>query len=100
MSTFNNNRFTPGNKGNLRKFINKEYIKQYYKNFNESQLQQNISNEVKKIQTAMIQLLPEYEIYNSILGKPINQTYDEDIIEDIKTMLTQEDITFYKIKEY
>jgi hypothetical protein len=44
MSTFNNNRFTPGNKGNLRKFINKEYIKQYYKNFNESQLQQNISN--------------------------------------------------------
>jgi|UniRef100_A0A6C0KM03 hypothetical protein len=44
MSTFNNNRFTPGNKGNLRKFISKEYIKQYYRNFNESQLQQNISN--------------------------------------------------------
>ena len=60
----------------------------------------NISNKVKNIQTAMIQLLPEYEIYNSILGKPINQAYDEDIIEDIKTMLTQEDITFYKIKEY
>ena len=44
MSTFNNNRFTPGNKGNLKKFINKEYIKHYYKNFNETQLQQNINN--------------------------------------------------------
>jgi hypothetical protein len=44
MSTFNNNRFTPGNKGNLRNFINRQYISQYYKNFNESQLQQNINN--------------------------------------------------------
>jgi len=44
MSTFNNNRFTPGNKANLRKFINKQYINQYYKNFNSEQLQQNINN--------------------------------------------------------
>ena len=28
MSTYNNNRFTPGNKGNLRLFMNKEYILQ------------------------------------------------------------------------
>jgi hypothetical protein len=28
MSTFNNYRYTPGNKSNLRKFINREYIKQ------------------------------------------------------------------------
>lgn len=44
MSTFNNNRFTPGNKGNLRNFINRQYISQYYKNFNSEQLQQNINN--------------------------------------------------------
>ncbi len=30
MSTYNNNRYTPGNKANLKLFLNKEYIKQYY----------------------------------------------------------------------
>ncbi len=30
MTRFNNNRFTPGNKGNLRYIINKAYILQYY----------------------------------------------------------------------
>ena len=34
MSTYNNNRFTPGNKANLRQFINKEFIRQYYRTFN------------------------------------------------------------------
>lgn len=27
---YNNNRFTPGNKGNLKQLINREYIKQFY----------------------------------------------------------------------
>ena len=27
-------RFTPGNKANLRQFINKEFIRQYYRTFN------------------------------------------------------------------
>jgi hypothetical protein len=44
MSTFNNNRFTPGNKANLRLFINKEFIKQYYRSFNTNQLYDNINN--------------------------------------------------------
>ena len=30
MSTYNNNRFTPGNKSNLRKYISQTYLKQYY----------------------------------------------------------------------
>ena len=34
MTRFNNNRFTPGNKGNLRLFMNKAFIKQYYQTFN------------------------------------------------------------------
>jgi hypothetical protein len=34
MTKYNNNRFTPGNKGNLRLFMNKAFIKQYYKSFN------------------------------------------------------------------
>ena len=34
MSTYNNNRFTPGNKSNLRQFMNKEIIRQYYRTFN------------------------------------------------------------------
>lgn len=33
MSRFNNYRFTPGNKGNLRLSMNKAYIKEYYGNF-------------------------------------------------------------------
>ena len=36
MSNYNNNRYTPGNKGNLRLLINKEFIKQYYGHFNNS----------------------------------------------------------------
>ena len=51
----------------------------------------------------MIRLLPEYEIYNSVLGRPkseLNQKYNEEIIEDIKKMMTSETITFNKIKEF
>ena len=44
MSTYNNNRFTPGNKGNLRLFINKAFINQYYKQFNTNQIYDNINN--------------------------------------------------------
>jgi hypothetical protein len=44
MSNYNNNRFTPGNKGNLRLFMNKIFIKQYYRSFNTSQTFENINN--------------------------------------------------------
>ena len=53
--------------------------------------------------TTMIRLLPEYEIYNSIVGRPkreLNQKYNEEIIIDIKIMMTNETITFKKIKEF
>ena len=42
MTRYNNNRFTPGNKGNLRLFINKAFIIQYYKALNTNQLFNNI----------------------------------------------------------
>ena len=44
MSTYNNNRFTPGNKGNLRLFMNKAFIRQYYRTFTTSQTFDNINN--------------------------------------------------------
>ena len=44
MTRYNNNRFTPGNKGNLRLFINKAFIKQYYQTFNTTQIFDNINN--------------------------------------------------------
>jgi len=44
MSTYNNSRFTPGNKGNLRLFINKAFIRQYYRQFNTTQTFDNINN--------------------------------------------------------
>jgi hypothetical protein len=53
--------------------------------------------------TTKIKLLPEYEIYDSIIGKPqkeLNQKYNNDIIITIKTLLEQENITYNKIKEY
>ncbi len=52
--------------------------------------------------TTMIRLLPEYEIYNSVIGKPnrrLNETYNETIIADITKLLTQERITFAKMKD-
>ena len=49
MSTYNNNRFTPGNKGNLKLFINKEFIKQYYSPFN------IINNDIKDTLCGCIQ---------------------------------------------
>jgi hypothetical protein len=53
--------------------------------------------------TTQIRLLPEYEIYNSIIGKPnrkSNESYNESIISDIKQLLTQEKITFSKIQDF
>jgi hypothetical protein len=63
------------------------------------------SNEIMKMvfKTSMIRLLPEYEIYDSIFGKPkreLNEKYDHDIIEQIKVLLKDDDITYKKIKDY
>jgi hypothetical protein len=44
MTRYNNNRFTPGNKANMRSFINNSYIRQYYQSFNNAQLFENINN--------------------------------------------------------
>lgn len=51
--------------------------------------------------TTRIKILPEYEIYNSIIGKPNKkEPYNENIINDIKILLSKENITYDKIKEY
>jgi hypothetical protein len=53
--------------------------------------------------TTTIRLVPEYEIYNSIIGRPkreLNQTYNEDILVDIKRLMTNELTSFKKIKEF
>jgi len=53
--------------------------------------------------TSMIQLQPEYEIYNCIIGKPkreLNEKYNDKIIADIKNMLIKDDSSYKKIKEY
>jgi hypothetical protein len=52
--------------------------------------------------TSMIKLLPEYEIYDSIFGKPnrdLYEKYDGVIIEKIKVLLKEDDITYKKIKQ-
>lgn len=52
--------------------------------------------------TSRIRLLPEYEIYDSIIGKPqreFNEKYDINVINQIKNFLTYEDVTYNQIKE-
>lgn len=59
----------------------------------------NIINMVYK--TTKIQILPEYEIYNSIIGKPNKkEPYNENIINDIKMLILKENITYDKIEEF
>lgn len=52
--------------------------------------------------TKKIKLLPEYEIYDSILGKPKRekgQSYNSDLIKNIRDLLVIENITYAVIKE-
>ena len=63
------------------------------------------SNEIMTMvfKTSIIKLLPEYEIYDSIFGRPkreLNEKYDDVVIKTIKDLLKEDDITYKKIKEY
>jgi hypothetical protein len=53
--------------------------------------------------TTMIKLKPEFELYDSILGKPkkhLKQKYNEDIIKDIQKLMILDTITYDKIKTF
>lgn len=55
------------------------------------------------VRLAPIRLLPEYEIYNSIFGKPLKEekeTYDLNKITMIQTLLAKDNIDFEQIKRY
>ena len=61
------------------------------------------ANEVSSLifKTTKVRLLPEYEIYDSILGKPkkeLQEKYDEDALAIIKSLLEKDDCTYDKIK--
>jgi hypothetical protein len=78
---------------------------QILENYENTLTNRLVENEVISMifKTTKIQLLPEYEIYDSIIGKPnkeIKQKYNNDIIIIIQQLLKQENITYYKIKEY
>lgn len=50
-----------------------------------------------------IRLLPEYELYNSIFGKPkreLNETYDMEKIQSIKQLLLKENIDYDQVKDF
>ena len=70
--------------------------KQLYKTDSKNQVIQMV------YRTAMIKLKPEYELYDNILGKPKkenNETYKENIIQDIQKYIGLENINYQKIKE-
>ena len=51
--------------------------------------------------TTIIKLKPEYEVYDSIFGKPNrtnNEVYDDNIILRIKSLLKEENMTYDKLK--
>jgi hypothetical protein len=76
-------------------------LEDYDANINGKRDPNEIMTMVFKI--SMIKLLPEYEIYDSIFGKPkreLNEKYDDDVIKKIKELLKEDDITYKKIKEY
>jgi hypothetical protein len=53
--------------------------------------------------TTNIRLMPEYEIYHHIIGKPdlkTNEPYNQFILEDIRFYLTKERITFEQINQF
>ena len=74
----------------------------------DAESQQNMKRDPNEVvsmiyKTSMIRLLPEYEIYNSILGRPKrenNESYNENVIIDIKKCITLENTSFQKIKDY
>jgi hypothetical protein len=75
-------------------------LEDYDKNTNGNRDPNEIMSMVFK--TTMIKLLPEYEIYDSIFGKPkreLNEKYDDDVINTIKGLLKEDDITYKKIKD-
>jgi hypothetical protein len=77
-------------------------IDEYEQKINAKKMQAN--DVVSMIfKTSQIRLLPEYELYDSILGKPkkaLKEKYDMDIIAVIKQKLSEENISYKKIKEY
>ena len=76
-------------------------------------LEQNIGNKHRisleekefamMVRLAPIRLLPEYEIYNSLFGKPSRdekETYNMKHIKKIQTLLKRENIDFDEIKRF
>ena len=52
--------------------------------------------------TTKIRLLPEYEVYDSIFGKPKREkgeSYKTDLIDKIKVLLAKDDVTYSFIKD-
>ena len=47
--------------------------------------------------TSMIRIAAEYQIYNNVFGKPESGEYDNNIIEYIKQIMNQTDITYKDI---
>ena len=47
-----------------------------------------------------IRLSPAYELYNLILGRPLNSDYDDFIISHINALLMNDNITFSEIKKF
>ena len=80
-------------------FTKNELLNDLENKFSKSYNKNNIISMVYK--TTRIQILPEYEIYNNIIGKPTKPlTYDVSIIKDIQLLLLNPTITYDKIDDF
>ena len=86
----------------IKLFIDEHNLLIYDENKNKAQSADNQFSSMM-VRIPKIRLLPEYEIYNSILGIPDrsnNCSYDKNIIKNIKLLLEKPDISYKKIKDY
>lgn len=51
------------------------------------------------IKIPRIRLSPQYELYNMIIGKPVNNKYDDTIINHINNLLRKEYISYEQIEK-
>ena len=79
MSTYNNYRFTPGNKGNNRLFLNKQLIIQYY----------DLLNSEKQYESNIVKTIIKSSLCNCLQSQENSHKQDYDSSQSINSRISQ-----------
>ena len=84
---------------NILTFIDRIYNEHTEISHLEKILYSNTSDGTRILyKTSMIRISTEYEIYHSLFGKPLDNIYDNDMMNNIRKHLKNDDITISEIK--